>query len=294
MTRVVLALGLVAAVAGAGCSAHGSEAAPSDAGFVEPADAPTTCQPLIEGGTCVLAAQGKVTDLEGAPLGNRVMSICGAACFGTRSDDAGVYFIPVAFDLDTENYAIHADGRPDHAVDYLRLQHGEPAFVTVEMRLPPLPPSTVRLPPDEAGAPSTVTVGDVTLQIPAGTTFSLDPEDGEYGDVGRTIRVASVPLATAPAYAAAAHVAAIYAMAPSGATASAKMGVVLRNTAGLPASAAVDVLVLGDNYFSMPPSVGLLGVQAAAHVSADARTITTDPGEGIVEITWLAVRQKGE
>ena len=70
------------------------------------------------------------------------------------------------------------------------------------------------------------------------------------------------------------------------------MGIVLRNTAGLPPSSAVDLMVLGDDYFSMPPDVGELAVQAAGHVSADGKTIQTDPGEGIVELTWLGVRPK--
>ncbi len=51
--------------------------------------------------------------------------------------------------------------------------------------------------------------------------------------------------------------------------------------------------MLSDDYFSNPPAVGLLVLAAAAHVSADGATIQTDPGEGIDEITWLAVRQKG-
>ena len=105
--------------------------------------------------------------------------------------------------------------------------------------------------------------------------------------------VAAVPLASAPPYAAANQVAAIYALAPSGAKPSQKVGVSLRNSAGLPAAAAVDVLVLSDDYFSTPPSVGTLVLAAAAHVSADGATIQTDAGEGISEITWLAVRQKG-
>ena len=122
----------------------------------------------------------------------------------------------------------------------------------------------------------------------------LDLGDIELGNAGRALRVAQVPVASAPAYARAANVDAIYALAPADAIASTKMGVVLRNSAGLPASAAVDLLVLGDDYFSTPPSVGMLAVAAAAHVSADGQTITTDPGEGITLITWLAVRQKGK
>jgi hypothetical protein len=72
------------------------------------------------------------------------------------------------------------------------------------------------------------------------------------------------------------------------------MGVTLKNSAGLAASAAVDLMVLGDDYMSTPPSVGVLAVAASAHVSADGQTIQTDPGEGISELTWLGVRLKGK
>jgi hypothetical protein len=222
------------------------------------------------------------------------MTMCGAkVCYGTDSDDAGVYTVPVGDFIVTGSYAVHADGRPDHAVDYHRLGPNEPEIISVDMHLPTLPPSTVSLPPDDAGAASTVTVGDVTLQIAAGTTFDLDVED--YGiAAGRVLRVAAVPLASAPSYAAANSVAVIYALAPSGAKPSIPMGLSLHNAAHLPASAGVDILVLSDDYFSTPPSVGELLAQATAHVTADGTTIQTDPGQGITEITWLAVRQNGK
>jgi hypothetical protein len=220
------------------------------------------------------------------------MTFCGNACFGAQSDDAGAFFIPIGYVLDTQNYAVHVNGRPDHGVDYLRLHAGEPPVVMETIRTPSLPPSQVRLPPNEAGISSSVTVGDLTLVVAAGTTFTLDIEDDVNGELGRTVRVANVPLDKAPVYAASAHLSAIYVLAPSGAIASTKMGVILRNAAGLPASSAVDLMVLGDDYFSMPPNVGELSVQAAAHVSADGKTIQTDPGEGIVELTWLGVRPK--
>jgi hypothetical protein len=174
------------------------------------------------------------------------------------------------------------------------MMKSEPTIVAgVTMRLPTLPPSNVELPPDGAPA-STITVGDLTLSIGDGTKFHLDDEDCCGVPGGRTLRVAAVSLADAPSYAAAANVDAIYVLAPSGAKPSEKMGVKLVNHAGLPASAAVDLLVLGDDYFSTPPNVGLLAVAAAAHVSADGKTIQTDPGEGISELTWLAVRRKGK
>ncbi|MGO9835332.1 MAG: hypothetical protein ACLP1X_14055 [Polyangiaceae bacterium] len=259
----------------------------ADAGAVAPCSEPPDARP--DGATCVLEAEGNVEDLSGTPLAQLVMTFCGSQCYGTQSDDAGAYSIPIGTFLPTEYYAIHADGRPDHAVDYLRLTADEPSVIMATMHLPTLPPSTVLLPPDGAPA-SSVTVGDLTLLVADGTTFDLDIED--YGTTaGRTLRVASVPLASAPGYATAANVAAIYAIAPSGATPSVNMGVILKNSAGLPASAAVEFMVLGDNYFSTPPNVGLLAVEATGHVSADGQTIQTDQGQGIGELTWLAVRK---
>jgi hypothetical protein len=256
---------------------------------------PATCGEVPDGApagaTCVVEANGHVEDLSGVPLPKLTMTFCGSQCYGTQSDDAGTYDIPIETFLPTQNYAVHADGRPDHAVDYLRLTADEPPVITVTMHLPTLPPSNVFLPPDGASAASSVTVGDVTLMVPAGTMFNLDIEDYENGMAGRALRVASVPLASAPSYAAANKVDAIYALAPSGTLPSLPLGVSLKNSAGLAASAAVEFLVLGDNYFSTPPNVGLLAVQATGHVSSDGQTIQTDPGQGIQEITWLAVRK---
>jgi hypothetical protein len=263
----------------------------AEADGLAPCNDPPDARP--EGGICILEATGTVEDLSGTPLPDLVMTMCSPGiCYGGRADDAGVYDLPIGDFLDTSLYAVHADGRPDHAVDYDRLGAVEPEIISVDMHIPLLPPSTVSLPPGGAGA-STVTVGDVTLQIAAGTTFDLDVED--FGiPAGRLLRVASVPLVSAPSYAAANDVDAIYALAPSGAQPSLPMGVSLRNAANLPASAAVDLLVLSDDYFSIPPTVGMLLVQATAHVSADGTTIQTDPGQGITEITWLAVRQNGK
>jgi hypothetical protein len=309
MGRAVMLVCLLAAPLVSACSSSsarggatgGDAAAPGDDAGVAASDAgddgPAPCSKppaqRPDGGTCVLEATGTVSDLAGVPLPDLVMTMCSpATCYGTKADGAGVYHVSIGDFLVTQNYAVHADGRPDHAVDYLRLSAGEPQVIKVDMHLPTLPPSTVLLPADGAPA-STVTVGDLTLQIAAGTTFDLDVED--FGtDAGRTLRVVQVPLANAPAYAAANNVDAIYALAPSGAKPSQKMGVLLRNAAALPAAAAVDVLVLSDDYFSTPPSVGTLVLAAAAHVSADGATIQTDPGEGISEITWIAVRQKGK
>jgi hypothetical protein len=297
----------IACSAGAGAKANGDDAGTQgtadDAGVTADAVAPCSDPPDARppGATCVLEAKGTVEDLSGAPLDKLAMTFCGGQCFGTESAATGAFTIPIGTFLPTEDYAMHADGRPNYAVDYLRLTANEPSVISVTMHLPAMPPSTVSLPPDGSPA-SSVTVGDLTLLVPDNTMFDLDIED--YGTaIGRILHVASVPLASAPAYATAANVDAIYALAPSGcfsrpdvdggAELLVKMGVTLKNSAGLPASAAVDLMVLGDDYESTPPTVGVLSVAASAHVSADGQTIQTDPGEGISELTWLGVRRKG-
>ena len=256
-----------------------------------PCSTPVDMRP--EGGTCVLRAEGKVTDSVGAALPQLIVTLCGPAqCFGGRADDAGAFTIGVGDFLQTENYAVHVDGRPDHAVDYLRLAHAAPEVVSTTMRSPTLAPSTVSLPADGAAA-SKITVGELTLLVAAGTKFDLDIADFGAPE-GRVLRVATVPLADAPSHSQLAKLDAVYALAPSGAKSSLKMGVMLANTAGLAPSVAVELLVLGDDYFSIPPSVGVFGVAAAAHVSPDGLTIQTDVGEGIRELTWLGVRRKGK
>lgn len=136
---------------GSGATANVSDAALGP-------DAPTSCDTPAnqrpDGGTCVLEAKGTVEDLAGAPLTSLVMTFCGTVCYGTQSATGGIFSIPVGAYVDTGNYAMHADGRPDHAVDYLRFAPGEPPVISVTMRIPALPPSSVVLPPDNSAAAS--------------------------------------------------------------------------------------------------------------------------------------------
>ncbi len=146
-------------------NAGDASASPMDAGAGADASAvPTSCDDPPDarpaGATCVLEAKGTVEDLSGAPLDKLVMTFCGGQCYGTQSDPSGAFAIPIGTYLPTEDYAMHADGRPDHAVDYLRFTANEPSVISATMRLPTLPPSTVQLPPDGSPA-SSVTVGDL-------------------------------------------------------------------------------------------------------------------------------------
>jgi len=235
-----------------------------------------------------------VTDLAGAPLASRIVALCGRACYGTQSASDGSFVIDVGDFIARENYAIHADGRPDHAGVYLRLTKGdaEAIVLTSPLLLPALPASGPPLPPDGSPA-SEVTSGDVTFALQDGTNITLAFEDFSLDDLGRMLRTVSVPLDQAPDFAKAVSAEALYAIAPAEATASKKIALTIANAANLPAGAAIDVLVVGSDYVSSSPTVGIMSVVAAAHVSADGKTITTDPGEGITSINWLALRRRG-
>ena len=310
MQPAIRTFGLLSAIALGACSSastpaqatdHGSDAgagnAPDDASTDAGRPPPVPCSTPVEdrppGATCVLEARGTVTDLDGVPQGDLVVTMCGRTCFGAHSLSDGSFVVPVGDFVNRENYAVHVDGRPDHADTYLRLGKGDSEVIalTAPLLVPSLPANGPLLPADGAAA-SSITSGDVTFAVADATTFDLNVED--FGtDAGRMLRVASVPLAKAPPFVHDANVEAVYAMMPDGAKASAKMGVTLVNAAALPAGIAVDVLILGEDYISSPPTVGIMSVAASAHVSADGKTIQTDPGEGIVDINWLGVRRKG-
>ena len=309
--RTVLALAMVSAA----CSSSAESPAPSkdvdaggagtldDSGSAEDAsDAsrpkpPPCSQPPEErppGGTCVLDAKGQVTDLGGASLADLLVTLCGRICFGTHTDASGQFDVPVGYFLDRENYALHVNARPDHADVYVRLVKGDAPVVTLAsaIRVPLLPKTGALLPADGAAA-ARVTSGPITLAIADGTKFDLAIEDFGTGDVGRTMRAVEVPVDTAPDFAKAANVERVYALSPAGAKASLKMGVSVTNDGAIAAGTAIEIYLLGDDYLSTPPTVGVMSVAAQAHVSADGKTIDTDPGEGILQVQWIGIRRKG-
>jgi len=99
---------------------------------------------------------------------------------------------------------------------------------------------------------------DVTLDVPEGATFTLDVADVALGARGRELRIARVLLDAMPDFARSVpNVAALYALAPPSATSSAPLGVHITNAAGLPASAAVDLYILDDDYRPLPPTAGI-------------------------------------
>jgi hypothetical protein len=156
------------------------------------------------------------------------------------------------------------------------------------IELPALSAERPMLPAD--GAPyADVRVGPIALAVAAETTWDLTFEDRTDDVDGRVVRFAKVPVDRAPPFAKGAVL--VYALAPFAAKASKPIALTLAETGGLPAGSAVDIVVMRDLALDGGPNgAGEGDVAAHGHVSMDGRSITTDAGEGIRALTWIAIR----
>ncbi len=277
----------IAAMMAASCDgSRASTSAPADSG---------TCAAVADASdlACVLHVDGRVIDLAGSPVRRPVVSMCSRECYGAAGADDGTFSIPIGALLRASDYALHVSGRPDFADVYSKVPPADKGAIALgaAIILPALPSTGPAL-PDAAATATTIVSGDLTLDVPAGATFQLDVGDVALGDRGRQLRVARVPLDATPEFARAlTGVVGLYALAPPGAASSLPLAVHLPNAASLPPSSAVDLFVLDDDYRPMPPTAGTARLAAKAHVSADGRTIDTDVGAGIANLTWLVVRR---
>lgn len=298
---LALALAASAFLANASCSSSSTGSTPTVDGGTDggdgcalPGDDPAA--------TCVRTVTGSLTDVDGKPLANTTISICGTVCFFATTRADGTYTAEVNYRLVPSQFAALAHGRPDYASLYTKLPaSGGEAIALGPIRLPKYV-GGVELPADGAAATS-VTSGDVTLDIPANTAFDLDVEDYELA-TGRQLRVGAAKVDDLPDFAKATGAVALYGLGPFGSTATImgsasgpggakaqKLGVRVKNGIGLAAGQKVEFFVLGVNLLSAPPSAGTAIVAAKGTVSADGLTIATDPGEGISTISWLGIRK---
>ncbi len=166
--------------------------------------------------------------------------------------------------------------------------------------LPPSGPSLVVW-HEKQGAPAqTVTSGELTLEIGAGTQVKLDVEDVALGDEGKQFRALGIPAAKRPAFAGEAlGLGALWALTPfeaavideqSGSPALARISA--DNTLGLPADTAVEWLALGSYLFADWVKPAAFEVVASGKVSTDGTRIEMDAGQGVRYLTWLGVRKK--
>jgi hypothetical protein len=289
--RVALAIVLGAA----GC-ADDEATRPADLAARAPDLAAVGCNdpmdPLPDGGVCMTTATGRLVDEQGAPLAGLVASVCAVACYLGTSGADGTFEVVVGEHLLVDDYALHVDGRPDHASYYVALPpldgSGALRFAS-PLRVPSLPASGPAIAADLSA--QSLSSGDVTLTLAAGTQVQLDVEDVEAKAKGRELRVVAVDAAMLPFAAAAGAPDALYALQPFEATFSQPARVSFANRAALPAGAAVEVTAMHGLVGTTPPA-GPFTHAATAHVSADGTRIDLDAGEGVGELTWLALKKK--
>ena len=252
-------------------------------------DGPATCSDPDPpaGSVCPVEVRGRVVDEAGAPIDSLVVSVCAGLCFFGSTDAAGSFSVTPDAHIVVDSYALELHGRPDRISYYTPLPAGStPLSFTTALPLPRLPSSGVAIVGD--GTAQSVVGGDITLSIGAGTKALFNVED--FGiEHGHDLRVVPIASPTSLPFVDAAHPPrALWALAPFETGFSAKVPVTLANTTALAAGTAVELQVMGGLVLDSPPA-GHLVHAAFAHVSPDGKTITTDPGEGIVELTFIAL-----
>ncbi len=263
----------------------------TDGGATAPcSEAPSDIPP---GGICVLSVSGTVVDENGHPVVGKTISVCGSICFYATTDATGAFDALVGSHIVSGKYAVNVHGRPDHATTMERLPGGlmgDYAVATPYVSVT-LPMTGAALPADGSSG-GIVSDGDVTLSVPNATTFQLDPDDIELGAPGRLFRAAPIPSTLPPSWAVGAGITQLYALTPFTALPSNKLDITMANKSGFAAGAAVEFVRVGSNYFGSMEDAGSLVVVGTGTVSADGKTITSDAGQGLDEITFLGVRPK--
>jgi hypothetical protein len=235
-------------------------------------------------GVCPVQVHGQVVDESGVPIPGLTMSVCADQCFfGTTGADGRFTVVPDQH-IVLANYAVELHGRPDRATYYTPLAPANGLMVdfAAPLVLPLLPSSG-----PQVAAGSAVTSGDLTLSVPAGADVVFNVED--FGTPnGHQLRVLKADPAKLPFINTVPD--ALYGCSPFEVSFSQKASLAFTNSAGLPAGAAVEIQSMRGLVNGAPPA-GRFVHAATAHVSADGTTIATDAGEGVTELTWLALKR---
>lgn len=262
----------------------------------EPCSEPPDERPA--GSVCVKTVSGKVTDPSGAPVGKKLVSICGSICFFGETKDDGTFNAAVGQFIKVGNFAASVHGRASHASLYEKLPAtgmGDVALPTT-LILPPVPAMGTLIPTDSkriVTATTPVTHGDLSLKFEAGTEMELDLEDVELvmsGKGGDHLRAVKVEEKDYPTFAKGKNLKLLYAATPFDAKFTKKVSVTINNTGGLAEGTAVEIVALGNEFLKEPFTAGVLEVVATGKVTGGK--IVTDVGQGISTLTWIGARAK--
>jgi hypothetical protein len=247
-----------------------------------------------KGGVCMKSVTGMLVDENGAGIGNSTLiSVCAGTCWNGKTGMAatdGTFAVPINHDIVLDNYALEVHGRPNRASYYLHLPppNGDTINFPDPIYDPPLPTSGPMIAMDKSA--QTVTSGDVTMVMPAGTDVTFDVEDvGIPNNVGYELRAVTIPDPTKLQFIDPNKVPlALFTMEPFEVGFSQKVQFNFANTAGLAANAKVEVWAMKSLLFEAPPA-GALEKVALATVSSDGKMINMNPGEGVTWTTWFAI-----
>jgi hypothetical protein len=242
-------------------------------------------------GTCVLDVSGTIVDELGQPLQMILVSVCADACYFGRSGTDGRFTAELKDKIAVDQFALLLHGRPDRASYYTKL----PAPVSDHIAfakplvLPKIPDTGPAIKTDKSA--QTVTAGDVTLIIAAGTDVQLDVEDFADLPRGGQLRPLRLMNPSSWPFVDAANVPdLLYALSPFEVLFVPKAKLSFANVASWPQGTAVDVLAQRSLIGGTPPA-GPLERVAGAHVSA-SNTIDLDSGEGIGGMTLIGLKRK--
>jgi hypothetical protein len=295
---------------GSGGSAGDSGAGNSGAGGGSGSAGETSClnDPSLVpvGEVCVSAVEGRVIDGSGVPMPDLLITVCGRRqCSPGTSGADGRFSAEVGFPLPLGDYSALPHGRPGHTNFYFPLPAASPGpLIEVgDLTLLELPASGPKLVVKQGGGGSpaqSVTSGDVTLEVSAGTLVVLDVEDVVLGELGAMFRVLTVPEDKRVSFAdPSLELFALYAFAPfeagfeleaSGEPAGGHL--IFVNTTALAAGTEVEVLALGTYQYDTCVTPAAFDAVATARVSNDGTTIDMDAGDGLRYLTWVGLRVK--
>lgn len=247
------------------------------------------------GAACVRAVEGAVVSDGAQPLERGFVTVCGSACFIGELTPQGRFVVAAGEVVPVPLYSVLVHGRPAHASAYWPMPAPDSDGIvrfSSPLSVPRYTAQGAELPENRMIASElSTTAGPLTLVFSAGSTIEYDFEDFELMALGRTVRVAEVPLDRAPPFAREGSlVGPVFALGPFALTSSAPIAVTVANRANFPANSAVELVAMGKEIVSEAPDAGRAVPVARATVSADGAFIRTDPGQGLRWLTWFGVR----
>lgn len=262
----------------------------------EPCSEPPDERPA--GSVCVKTVSGKVVDPSGAPVANKLVSVCGSICFFGETKADGTFSAAVGSFIKVSNFAASVHGRPTHASLYQKLPTGGMNDIALAetMVLPTVPATGTKIPTDTkriVTATTPITHGDLSLTFQSGTEMELDLEDVELVEMGKGgdhLRAVPVAEKDYPGFLKTGGVKLLYAATPFDAKFTKKVSVSINSTGGLADGTAVEFVAIGNEFLKEPFTAGTLEVVATGKVSGGK--IVTDAGQGISTLTWIGVRAK--